>query len=659
VEFIYAKDDASAVGRSGLSGQLDIPDPQRPSSAGYDPAGKIRRLWQSVVGTVTGLPRVLRLAWQAGPWLTVGLAVATVVSGLVPAATAAVARLLINTVAGSIRDDGRLVVLPMVPGDLRVSVTTAVSALAGAQFAVFALGGLATTVRTIGQQLLQERMTQIVQLQVMSHASELDLAFFEDTDSYDLLRQAQQEAATRPVSMITSAFGLVQNLITVASVITILIMLSPILAVIALLAPVPAFVADARYGMRAFVLSLWASPLRRRMQYFNALVTTDASAKEVQLLGLGPYLVERFRLLGGVYYARQRRQVATRYLAGMAWTTLTTLAGSATYLYVALQAVGGQRSLGDLVLYTAAAASLQTAVSGLFQDCSGMYENNLYLGTLTRLLSTRPAVTAPERPRPLPAVSAGRVEFEHVSFSYPGSDRPALADVSFRLEPGRMLAVVGRNGAGKSTVVKLLCRLYDPEQGRILLDGVDIREYDQVDLRSRIAAMFQDYVTYQATAAENIGLGDVGRIGDDAAIRTASAAAGAHPLIESLDQGYDTPLGKWFDQGTGLSGGQWQKVALARAFMRQTPLLVLDEPTSALDAVSEHELFDRLRELAEGRTTLYISHRFGAVRRADEIILLDDGRIAEAGTHQQLMELGGEYARLFSLQAAAYTDVPA
>ncbi|HXM58989.1 MAG TPA: ABC transporter ATP-binding protein, partial [Candidatus Dormibacteraeota bacterium] len=355
------------------------------------------------------------------------------------------------------------------------------------------------------------------------------------------------------------------------------------------------------------------------------------------------------------YYGRQRALVTARYVVGFLWSSITTLAGSATYLYVALKAVSGGLTLGDLTLYTQAASSVQNSIQGILGGFSGMYEHNLYLNNLFELLETPARIQAPAEPRPLPSPLRGEVEFQHVTFSYPGSGAEALRDVSFKITAGETIAVVGRNGAGKTTLIKLLCRLYDPTGGRILLDGVDIREFDPDQLRVVIGAMFQDFVTYQATAAENIGLGDLPDLENRPVIEAAARKGGADELIAGLPFGYETPLGKWFDQGANLSGGEWQKVALGRAFMRDARILVLDEPTSALDAQAEYELFERLRQLSQGRTAIYISHRFSTVRQADRILFLERGRLVEEGTHDELMALAGRYARLFTMQASAYT----
>ena len=648
---------------SGLTGPAEIPEPptERPSGLG----GRLKSVREAAVGTMAALPRVMRLVWEASPGLTIGLALATILAGFIPAATAYAAKLLINAVLAAIRvradhlpDQG---VLPLPfhtiqsPG---LTTTGALVVLAGIQFFIFAANSGLGTLRNITQQLLQERVSLTIQLMVMEHAARLDLPFFEESSSYDLLRRAQTDAANRPVAMISTTFGLLQTGITFASMVLLLLGLSPWLALVALVTPVPAFINDTKYGWRGYNIARWASPIRRRMQYLTTLVTTDSFAKEVKLFGLGRYFVQRFQLLASTYYDRQRRLVTTRYVLGNLWGLLTTLAGSATYLYVAFQAVAGRLTLGDLTLYTSAATSVQSSIQGLLSGFSSMYEHNLYLSNLYEFLGTPVSVLRPENPKPIPKPLRGEIIFDNVSFNYPGTGAQALANVSFRIEPGQTLAVVGRNGAGKSTLIKLLCRLYDPSGGRILIDGIDIREFDPDELRASIAAMFQDYVSYQATASENIGLGDLPQLENRPAIASAADRGGAAELISGLPDQYETPLGKWFDQGANLSGGEWQKLALSRAFMRQAPILVLDEPTSSLDAQAEYELFARLRKLSQGRTAIYISHRFSTVRQADRILFLEHGRLVEDGTHQELMRLGGRYAALFNMQASAYTGDP-
>jgi ATP-binding cassette subfamily B protein len=656
----------SGPANSGLTGDPGLQLP--PEDEGpKDLRSRWLNLKQSVAGTSAALPRVLRLVWDASPSTTLGLFITTVIAGVIPAAAAYTAKLLINAVVQGIaihnfhqpdRVSFASLGAPDAIGPWHTPVFTSVGVivfLAVVQLVLFALTALLGTIRNITQQLLQNAVAMRIQLMVMEKAASLDLAFYEDPASYDLLRRAQTDSINRPVMMISTAFGLVQTLLTFVTMIALLLGVSPLLALLALVSPIPAFIADTRYGWRGYNIARWGSRLLRRMNYLVSLVTTDSFAKEVKLFGLGGYFIDRYRLIALSFYASQRSQVARRYMTGFAWGNLSTIATSLTYLYVALQAIAGRLSLGDLTLYTAAAQSVQGSIQGILGGFSGMYEHNLYLNNLFELMETRPSMPLAAAPVRVPQPMLGEIRFENVSFAYPGAEKNALTDLSFTVKPGETLAVVGRNGAGKTTLFKLICRLYDPIEGRILIDGVDIRDFDPNELRAQVGAMFQDYVTYQATASENIGLGNLAEITDREAIQSAGRQAGADELITGLPQGYDTALGKWFDSGVNLSGGEWQKVALARAFMRDAKILLLDEPTSALDAQAEYDLFERLRTLTKGRTAVYISHRFSTVRRADRIIFLEHGRLVEEGTHEELMRLNGRYARLFRMQAAAYT----
>jgi ATP-binding cassette subfamily B protein len=609
------------------------------------------------------------LVWDASPSTTLALFVTTAIAGVMPAAAAWTAKLLIDAVVQGIavhnfHQPDRVWPLCAPPsaacslGPWELPAYTAIGAivfLAILQLVLFALTAFLGTIRNITQQLLQNSVAMRIQLMVMEKAATLDLAFYEDPASYDLLRRAQTDSINRPVMMISTAFGLVQTLITFVSMIALLIAASPLLALLALVSPIPAFIADTRYGWWGYNIARWGSRLLRRMNYLVTLVTTDTFAKEVKLFGLGSYFIARYKLIAEAFYASQRRQVARRYMTGFALGNLSTIATSLTYLYVAFQAIAGHLTLGYLTLYTAAAQSVQGSIQGLLGGFSGMYEHNLYLTNLYELMATKTSLPVAKAPVAMPERVRGEIRFESVTFAYPGAEKNALTDLSFTVKAGETLAVVGRNGAGKTTLFKLICRLYDPKEGRILIDGIDLRDFEPDELRKQIGAMFQDYVDYQATAAENIGLGNVTQITDRDAIVHASSQAGADDLIAKLPDGYDTALGKWFDAGVNLSGGEWQKVALARAFMRDAKILLLDEPTSALDAQAEYDLFERLRSLTMGRTAVYISHRFSTVRRADRIVFLEHGRLAEEGTHEELMRLDGQYARLFRMQAAAYT----
>jgi ATP-binding cassette, subfamily B, bacterial len=652
---------------SGLTGDPGIEQPPEDQSP-KDLRGRWLNFKQSVTGTTAALPRILRLVWDASPAITLGLFVTTAIAGVIPAVAAYTAKLLINAVVQGIsinhfHQPDRVSFASLdhsswLFGHLSTPVFTAVDmilVLVILQLALFAITALLGTLRNITQQLLQNEVSMRIQLMVMEKAASLDLAFYEDPASYDLLRRAQTDSINRPVIMISTAFGLVQTLLTFITMIALLVGVSPLLAVIALVSPIPAFIADTRYGWRGYNIARWGSRLLRRMNYLVTLLTTDSYAKEVKLFGLGGYFIDRYRLIAKTYYSSQRAQVARRYMTGFALGNLSTIVTSATYLYVALQAIVGRLTLGDLTLFTTAASQVQGSIQGILGGFSGMYEHNLYLNNLFELMETKSTMPRSAAPLEVPQPMRGEIRFDNVTFAYPGAQANALADLSFTVKPGETLAIVGRNGAGKTTLFKLICRLYDPNAGRILIDGIDIKDFEPNELRAQIGAMFQDYVTYQATAAENIGLGNVQDINDRERIEVAGAQAGASELISGLPEGYDTALGKWFDHGVNLSGGEWQKVALARAFMRDAKILLLDEPTSALDAQAEYDLFERLRSLTRGRTAVYISHRFSTVRRADRIVFLEHGRLVEEGTHAELMKLNGRYARLFRMQASAYT----
>jgi ATP-binding cassette, subfamily B, bacterial len=653
----------SGPANSGLTGDPTIEPPQQPEGP-KDLRGRWDSLKQSVIGTTAALPQVLNLVWDASRPTTIALFATTAVAGIIPTISVGITLMLTNAVVrGIVINDRHLpdqiflnqLGVPYLPPLAFTSVSMIVF-LAGLQFVVFAVSALLNTLRNISQQLLQNSVSMRIQLMVMEKAASLDLQFYEDPASYDLLRRAQNDSINRPVLMIATAFGLLQTILTLITMIAFLFAVSWILAIVVLLSPVPAFIADTRYGWRGYNIARWGSRLLRRMTYLVNLVTTDSFAKEVKLFGLGGYFIERYRLIARVFYDTQRSQLVKRYMTGFALGNLSTIVTSVTYLYIALQAIAGRLSLGALTAYTQAAVQVQNSIQSLLSGFSGMYEHNLYLNNLVELMAHQPSLPVPEQPAPVPQPLRGEIRFENVTFVYPGAEIKALDDVSFTIAAGETLAVVGRNGAGKTTLFKLICRLYDPSAGRILIDDVDIREFEPDELRRQIGAMFQDYVDYQATAAENIGLGNVPEITNRDAVVIASKEAGSDELIAALPAGYDTALGKWFDAGVNLSGGEWQKVALARAFMREEArILLLDEPTSALDAQAEYDLFERLRSLTRGRTAVYISHRFSTVRRADRIIFLEHGRLVEQGTHEELMRLNGRYARLFRMQAAAYT----
>src|SRR5437899_11295931 len=449
---------------SGLTGDPVIEEPVQPQGP-KDLRSRWRNLKESVRGTTAALPEVIRLVWDASPRITAGLFAATVVAGVVPAMSAYTSKLLVNAVVAGIIINQKHIPhwnpIDLGPWHLAFTSINAIIFLAILQLLIFALIAFLSTVRNITQQLLQNAVSMRIQLMVMEKAASLDLAFYEDPASYDLLRRAQTDSINRPVLMISTAFGLVQTALTFVTMIALLVVVSPLLALLALLSPIPAFIADTRYGWRGYNIARWGSRLLRRMNYLVTLLTTDSYAKEVKLFGLGRYFIDRYRLIGERYYGRQRRQVVRSYLVGSLWGNLRTIATSVTYLYVALQAIIGKLTLGDLTLYTTAAQSVQNSIQGILGAFSGMYEHNLYLSNLFELMETTSALPAPAKPVAVPKPVRGEITFAQLTSAYPGAAENALTGLSFTVSAGETIAIVGRNGAGKTTLFKLICRLYD------------------------------------------------------------------------------------------------------------------------------------------------------------------------------------------------------
>lgn len=601
---------------------------------------------KQVVGAFTSLPRVLRLVWSTSALLTIGMGILSLLQGFTPALSVWITGLVIDSVVTGIR----------------IHSASPIWFPVGLQLAIVLIGNLLSTLSNIVQQLLQEQVSNRVQLLILEKADTLDLAFFENPEFYDKMRQAADQSTYQPVSMISQTFSLFQTTVTMLSMIFLLLQLSWWLAIVALIVPIPAFFSSIHYGWRGFQRKRWQSPERRVMDYFNRLMTVDTYNKEIKLFTLGNFFVTQFKRLANKLYEEDKEIIVRRYLINFLWSALTGVANSAIYLYVALQVVLslGRISLGSLSRYTQAAVQAGQSFQGLLSGISSTYENNLYVNTLFEFLEYKPEIVSPPKPQPLARAKGSKgldIEFRNVSFTYPGKDaetHAALKNVSFTIHAGEAIAVVGRNGAGKTTIVKLLTRLYDPDEGEILIDGRNIKEYDLQELRGHVGVIFQDYVTYFLSARENIGVGRVNEIDNQELVSSAAKKSGANEVIEGLAEGYDTMLGRWFNKGTQLSGGEWQKIALARAFIRDAGILVLDEPTSSLDARAEYEVFTHFRTLTGGRTTVFISHRFSTVRLADRIFVIEHGKIIECGSHKELMQLEGHYAELFNLQAEAY-----
>ena len=584
--------------------------------------------------------RAVELVWSTNRGLTVALAILTLIAGILPASVAYVGSLIVDAVVKAMtasqgKNPAHVVELVALEGVL-------ITAIAAAQ------RGL-----SLCQSLLRAQLGQRVNVMILEKALTLDLGHFEDSEFYDKLTRARREASTRPLSLVTRTFGLVQNGISLASYAALLSHFSPWAVVVLMLAGLPAFIAETKFSGDAFRLFRWRSPETRMQIYLETVLAREDHAKEVKLYGLGPRLLERYRDIFRRLYKEDRSLTIRRDAWGFGLGLIGTVAFYSAYAWIAVSTVRQAITLGQMTMYVALFRQGQSAVSAILSAVGGMYEDNLYLSTLYEYLETPvPAPAGAATKGPLPQDG---IRFEDVSFTYPGAEQPALEHVTLHLVPGGSLALVGENGSGKTTLIKLLTRLYQPTSGRILLDGRDLAEWEEEALRQRIGVIFQDFTRYQMLVGENVGAGDERYFEDEPRWREAAEKGMASAFIDTLPAGYQTQLGKWFKDGRELSGGQWQKIALARSFMRtRADILVLDEPTAAMDAQAEADIFEHFRQLAKDRITILISHRFSTVRMADQIAVLDRGRIVESGSHEELMRLNGRYAHLFTLQARGY-----
>ena len=597
----------------------------------------------SITNAARNVRRAFDLVWEAHPPSALAMLGCTLVGALLPASQAWVGKLIVDAVVNAI--------------NVRASAEMGLQTILPLLIIEFVLVVLQTgnnQARTFTEHVLHSRMNLAINTRIIRKALELDLTHFENAEYYDKLQNARREADWRGLQIANGSFFLIQNIITLFSFGALLLRFSPWLTLILLVATIPAFIAQSRFAELSFRVLSWRAPESRQLSYLEHLLTDYDAVKEVKLFDLGEPLLGRYANLFWRFLQQDQKIAQARSLASVGLGLLATLSYYGAYAWIVWRAVSGEITLGDMTLYLGIFRASQSTFEAIFYGLSELYENALFMSNLFTFLELTPQIAVAAHPIAAPRKFERGIEFRNVSFRYIGQESWALSDINLTIQPCEKIALVGPNGAGKTTMIKLLTRLYDPTEGAVLLNGIDLREYDLRELRQRIGVIFQDFVRYHLTAAENIGFGQIEMLDDRPRILQSAEKSGADALIKSFPEGYETMLGRWFHRGRDLSGGEWQKIALARAFMRDCEILVLDEPTAALDAENEFKVFQQFRELTKEKTAVLISHRFSTVRMADRIFVIEQGRISEQGAHAELITRDGTYARLFNLQAESY-----
>jgi ATP-binding cassette, subfamily B, bacterial len=609
-------------------------------SAVADPAGQnFHQAWASRLQALRNIPPVLKIIWDSSPAVVTWGLLLRCIAALSPLALLAVARLIIDAIVRHLSN--------------ATPLRTDFWWLVGLEFGLACFTSILNRIVDYCDTLLADKFIRHISVRIMHHASRLDLASYEDPLFHDKLERARVQATDR-LGMVQQLGRLVQQVITTATLAASILFFSPWLLLVLIACVIPAFLGESHFAFLGYALAYRQTPVKRQIDYLRFLGASKDSAKELKLFGLSKFLTDRFQQLSDDIYKQNVSLAKRRLFASALLSLLTTIGYYGAYAYVILETVEGHMTVGTLTFLTGAIAGASANLQMIFSTFSSIADQSLFLTDLLQFFAVRPTVfskpNAMKTPRP---ITIG-IEFRDVSFSYPGGGRPILRNLNLFLKPDERIALIGENGEGKTTIVKLLTRLYDPTFGQILLDGIDLREYDLEDYANNIAVIFQDFMRYDMTALENIAVGQIQARQNLPQVELAAKKSLAEGVIQKLPRGYDQMLGRRFETGVDLSGGEWQKVALARAYLRDAQILVLDEPTAALDARSEHEVFERFAELTKGKMALLISHRFSTVKMADRIIVLERGVIAEDGRHEQLMAHGGRYAEMFELQASSY-----